>query len=358
MTSPLAEIIRSEIVAAGGAISFARYMELALYHPEFGYYEQSPANVGRSGDFYTSVSVGPLFGELLAFHFVHRLLDRCERPFEIVEAGAHDGRLASDILSAIRRFAPEKAASVRYVLVEPSARRQSWQRETLKEFGDQVAWLSQLPETINGVVLSNELLDAFPLERWRWNSADRRWIEQGVGSSPDGFEWKSLPTGQPADLDIPEELARVLPDGFTRERCPSALNWWASAARSLRTGWLLAFDYALAAEEFLQPSRAGGTLRGYRNHRFADDLLGSPGEIDLTAHVNFSAVRETGEAAGLSTFYDGAQASFLMNIFGDTLNAADRFGVWTPARTRAFQTLTHPQHLGRSFRVLMQGRGV
>lgn len=358
MTSPLAQIIRSEIGAAGGAISFARYMELALYHPEFGYYEQSPANVGRGGDFYTSVSIGPLFGELLAFHIARQLAPRLGTPFEIVESGAHDGRLAFDILSAIDRFAPEHAGAILYTIIDPSPHRRSWQQETLKGLGERVRWVDQIPAPIRGLVLSNELLDAFPVERWRWNTSGRRWIEQGVARTETGFGWHPLPTAQPADLQVPEELAEVLPDGFFRERCPAALDWWATAAAALQAGSLLTFDYALTADEFLHPSRANGTLRGYRNHRFADDPLDSPGEIDLTAHVNFTAVRETGEGCGLLTAFDGSQALFLMNIFRDTLNAADCFGVWTPARTRAFQTLTHPQHLGRSFRVLMQSRDV
>ena len=358
--------MRGEISAAGGAIPFARYMALALYKPGLGYYERSERVVGRGGDFITSVSVGPLFGELLARWIldvvpgVHGLADG---PVEIIEAGAHDGRLAEDILGAIERLGGADAARFGYRILEPSPVRQSWQAARLARFGDRVRWSPSMPGRdtgvpgLRGVILSNELLDAFPVERWRWSADRGRWVEQGVAWRQDRFEWVPLPTPPPPGWELPRELEAVLPEGFVRERSPAAVDWWANAARSLEAGCLLAIDYGLDAEEFLVPHRAEGTLRAYHRHRVGGDLLASPGEVDLTAHVDFSAIAGAGEREGLTTWCRQSQSRFLLGILESTRRSPSGFPEWTQARVRAFQTLTHPEHFGRSFRVLAQGRG-
>ena len=143
--------------------------------------------------------------------------------------------------------------------------------------------------------------------------------------------------------------------GYTIEISPAAENWWREAAGVLAHGKLLAIDYGLTAGEIFSPARTGGTLRAYFRHHATDDLLANPGEQDLTAHVNFSAIQKTGEDAGLVTEFFGSQAKFLVEIMA----AAEKnssLGTWTPGRTRQFQTLTHPEHLGRAFRVLVQAR--
>ena len=356
-SSVLSERIREEIATAGGAIPFHRFMERALYEPGLGYYERDPGNVGRAGDFYTSVSVGPLFGELLAFHLASRLARLAEDgPVSIVEVGAHGGQLAADLLDALDRLAPSLAPRIGYQVVEPSETRRTWQARALERFGERVQWQTTLPGNVRGVILSNELLDAFPLRRGRWRKASRRWAEQGVRWTGTRFDWVDLPGPAPVEWALPEALAEVLPEGFAHEDCPGAENWWRLAAGSLREGILLTCDYGHATDGLPDPNRPEGSLRGYRRHRHVEDLLESPGEVDLTAHVDFSRIRQAGEAAGLTTVMDGTQAVFLTEIFRETLNAPERFGVWTPARVRSFQTLTHPQHLGRAFRTLVQER--
>ena len=349
--------VREEIAASGGAIPFERYMERALYEPELGYYERSPANVGREGDFYTSVSVGPLFGELLAFHLFPRLETLAQGgPVELVEAGAHDGKLAADLLGALDRFAPTLADRLTYRIVEPSGRRRCWQREHLARFAPRVTWSEALPSAFRGFLVANELLDAFPLERWRWRATTGRWVKQGVVVDGAGFAWADLGDPQPVAWELPAELAEVLPDGFVREACPGSTAWWRRAAEAVTEGGLLTFDYGSPLIAGIDPMRPEGTLRGYRAHRFADSVLEAPGEVDLTAHVDFTPVREAGEAAGLRTDFDGSQSGFLAGLVEGTLAEEDRFGAWDPKRVRAFQTLTHPQHLGRSFRALFQVR--
>ena len=356
----LVERIRTAITAAGGAISFAQYMAMALYEPKVGYYEQTPRVVGRGGDFATSVSVGSLFGELVA-HWIEREVGALETlasgPLEIVEAGAHDGRWAEDILSALTQGSDLNRERFRYRIVEPSATRQTWQRERLARFGDRVVWSETLPTEVRGGIVSNELLDAFPVERWRWNTSQRRWVEQGVGWTGERFDWTALPTPAPVEWELPEEVQSVLPEGFVRERSPAAVAWWEQAAMALREGCLITFDYGLEAEEFLTPGRSAGTLRAYRQHRVSDDLLSSPGEVDLTAHVDFSAIAEAGLRQGLVTWHRERQSRFLMRILESTQRNPGGFPEWNTPRVRAFQTLTHPEHFGRGFRVLAQGRG-
>jgi SAM-dependent MidA family methyltransferase len=448
--------ILKEAMARDGVISFARFMELALYCPNFGYYERMEGAPGQKGDFYTSVSVGPLFGELLAAQFADWLKASAEsgarsaefsasseehamgrdRSLQILEAGAHDGRLAADILRWLTAHEPELSKQVEYWILEPSAMRRKTQEATLGKFAGRVRWFGswrEVPaEGVRGVIFANELLDAMPVHRLGWDAAKREWFEWGVTmrgddlpnllwslkpispavSSPsppvgervgmrgyqppavhgEEFVWARmefaiqgragapLPAANVLDafglsgsgvsnadnstsapgnfaLRTPHsELLKVLPDGFTTEICPAATEWWRAAARALKAGKLMTFDYGLAAEQFFTPERREGTLRAYYRHHQSNDLLARPGEQDLTAQVNFTAISAAGESEGLNTETLTCQGQFLVGVVGK--NCCDQPAVkeWTPSRVRQFQTLTHPEHLGRAFRVLVQGR--
>lgn len=352
----LAGLIRAEMDRAGGSVPFARFMELALYAPGLGYYEH--ATVGRKGDFYTSVSVGPLFGELMALQGV-LWLEEVEEPVW-VEAGAHDGRFAADFLGWMRAHAPALYGRMRYRIVEPSVRRRGWQQQTLKEHGEIVEWVDAVAP-FSGVLFGNELLDAFPVERFGWERATGTWFRWGVQAVDAGFGWCRLPAGpieQTPLAGLPAALLEVLPDGYTVECSPMAEQWWGNAAAALRRGRLVTLDYGYEAAERFRPERTRGTLRGFRAHRFVDNVLADPGCVDLTAHVDFGRIAEVGERAGLTSELLETQRRFLTGIMAQTLepgSGAD-FGEWTPSRVRQFQTLTHPQHLGHSFRVLVQRR--
>ncbi len=344
-------------IPAGGAIPFARFMELALYAPGHGYYEKSLNQIGRRGDFITSVSVGPLFGELLAFQFSRWLapLQEPGQPLQIVEAGAHTGQLAADVLAALRASSPTLHQSLQYWIVEPSPARREVQQAQLAAF-DNVRWfaeLAALPSPVRGVIFSNELLDAFPVHPCAWNSSRRRWEERGVALDGDAFTWTQLPEPSLPPPDFPEALLDVLPDGYTVELAPSATRWWREAAMALSHGRLMTIDYGGVLEELLNPGRTRGTLRAYSRHRVSGDVLADPGEQDLTAHVNFTEVRSAGEAAGLQTEAFTTQGRFLTLIARELWTER---GSWPPEQVRQFQTLTHPEHLGRPFRVLVQSR--
>lgn len=364
----LSEIIRAE-AAANGVLPFARFMELALYCPDSGYYETQKDIVGRRGDFFTSASTGELFGELLAFQFAGWLeeLRSAECGVRIVEAGAHDGRLAKDILNWLQRRRPKLFSEIEYCILEPSARRQEWQQETLKHFAPRLRWVAGFEnlkfKTQNskpaGIIFSNELLDAMPVHRYGWDAKNKKWFEWGVAVEGGKFVWakiqQSVADSPSSIFHLPSSLLDVLPDNYTIETSPAAEKWWRAAAGILAHGKLLAIDYGLTADELLSPARTNGTLRAYFRHHASDDVLTNVGEQDLTAHINFSAIQKAGEVAGLKTDMFVTQTQFLTQILERTL-ADKSFGGWTSARTRQFQTLTHPEHLGRAFRVLVQSR--
>lgn len=416
-----AQIIAAEIKNRG-IIPFARFMELALYCPVYGFYEAEGDKIGRGGDFYTSVSVGPVFGQLLACQ-IAQWRQGCPGPQTIVEAGAHRGDLTRDILRWLRDFEPDLFARTVYLIVEPSPMRKSWQEATLREFAGHVQWATTLDDlaatpqspqvppcgtpgspgragspAIQGVILSNELLDAMPVHRFGWDAAAQQWYEWGVTLDKKGFAWAPLDLGKPVPLEPPqpvpkhqppaehdwaaallsaltdaagrgehclvpgeawreaEELFSVLPDGFVVEVCPAARRWWSQAAELLQHGHLLTFDYGCLAHDLFVPERTGGTLRAFRRHTASSDLLINPGDQDLTAHVNFSEIQSAGEAAGLHTEAFTTQEQFLTKLVANAWPKANAFGAETKSWTRQFQTLTNPQHLGRAFRVLIQRR--
>ena len=256
-------LIRQEI-RSHGPISLARFMELALYCPNLGYYERPESRIGKAGDYYTSMSVGPLFGELLAFQFAD-WVEAIPGPMQLVEAGAHDGRLASDILSWLKANRPALWPRLEYWIVEPSPNRQKWQQQTLNEFAAKVRWFAEFPDAVTGVIFCNELLDALPFQRFGWDAKMQSWFEWRIDEN---FTWvgRGAPAEPPSGFEIPPELLAVLPDGFTLEVSSVAAEWWQTAAKSLQRGKLLAIDYFLTVDELLRPERVHGTARAYHAH--------------------------------------------------------------------------------------------
>ena len=347
-------------------------MELALYHPAHGYYEQSNSAIGRGGDFFTSVSVGDLFGKLLAFQFAEWLppeetVFAGSRSCQIVEAGAHDGRLAFDILDFFTAHRQALLERMEYWIIEPSARRRKQQLETLKPFAAKVSWFegwNQVPDGgVRGIIFANELLDAMPVHRLGWDAVRRQWFEWGVGMSEDRFVWVRMRECSSEKLagliDCPElsaEVERILSDGFIVETCPPAVEWWSQAAKALSSGRLLTLDYGQEARGLIRPERTQGTLRAYWKHRATDNLLAHVGEQDLTADVNFDAIRRAGEAVGLRTEVISEQGRFLTRVAETIWRGRKPFPPWTKKWTRQFRTLTHPAQMGEVFRVLVQSR--
>jgi SAM-dependent MidA family methyltransferase len=255
---------------------------------------------------------------------------------------------------------------VDYWSVENSLTRQAWQQQTLSAHSGRLNWvksMAELPRNLNGVFYSNELLDAFPVVRVVWHASKSQWVEMGVGLQGDEWDWVPF---RPVALEtvsgwlalpLPPELLAVFPDGFTLDLIPEAARWWSEAAGTLRRGYLVAFDYGAEADELVSPRYARGTLRGYCRQRVVDRVLATPGEIDLTAHVNWTALNAAGVGQGLRTEFSGTQRQFLTEILTRRIQETGAGGLgWGPGEVRQFQTLTHPEHLGRAFRVLVQRR--
>jgi SAM-dependent MidA family methyltransferase len=329
-------------------------MEAALYHPEHGYYASGRAAIGRQGDFFTSVSVGPLFGRLLARQFIE-MWERLEKPspFTIVEQGAHDGTLASDVLAALSDYSPGCYDALAYVIVEPLAALRAKQERALASY-PQVTWASSLEALAPccGVFFSNELLDAFPFHVVRWSAANEAWSEMLVDWHTDQFVWT---TGPLSSADLSERLARLthpLPDGYTTEIRIEPDHWITQCADRLQQGWLLAIDYGYPREEYFRPERINGTRSGYAQHRRVDDLLAAPGACDLTAHVEFTSLIETAAACGftLTAFTD--QHRFAAGLARLHFPDTDEMTPQRERDLRAFKTLMHPEMLGAAFKVV------
>lgn len=352
------------------SISFADYMEICLYDPEAGYYAHPTGRpIGREGDFFTSVSVGATYGYLLSLALLERWRDDLGRPdrLVVVEQGAHDGRLAGDILAGL---AERRAAGipgpgqVRYVVHEPDpGRRQSlenasrqWSHPYPGDFVLEVVGDGPAQPFESGVYLCNELLDAFPVHCIRWQSG--RWVECRVGLVGDGvLGW--VESAIAAESDLAEAVVVIptdrLPDGYTTELCLGYEPWVAQVVRWFRRGLWWIVDYGFEAADFYDPARTEGTLRGYRDHRRTDDPFEAPGETDLTTDVDFTRLDRAAcrhrlrrrQFTDQHHFLIAAAAPWLLEIEsgGAEKLAAER------QRLRQFQTLTHPGLMGRAFKI-------
>jgi SAM-dependent MidA family methyltransferase len=344
----LTQLIHKEI-RRNGVISFEQFMERALYEPGLGYYE-TQREVGKKGDFFTSVSVGTLFGELLAFQFA-KWLEAIDGSIQLIEVGAHNGQLSSDILNALKQWHPITYENVSMIIVEPSNQHEQWQAEALAEHKGKVKWRDQIPEKFKGIFFCNELLDAFPVQRLGWDADGKTWFKWGVASRGRRFSWQRM-----ENLPVRFGFEEVIPDGYVTVQSSRSEVFWARVSGALSEGRIMTVDYGLESDAFFDPPRENGTLRAYYRHQITDDLLARVGEQDLTTSVNFSNLRKAGKSAGLKSEPMLTQEQFLIGIFEQTLKQHGRFPEWTAKRRRQFQTLIHPEHLGRQFRVLQQLR--
>jgi SAM-dependent MidA family methyltransferase len=313
---PLADRLRAR-VEAEGALTFRDWMCAALYDEHGGYYRRRDlARWGRAGDYRTSPERTPLFAATFARYFA-KLFDELGRPpsFHLVEAGGGAGHFAEGVLRALERDAPAAFNALRYVFDEAGEDARLRAARRLSRFGARVEFrrveeLETPPAAC--VVFSNELLDALPVHRVRVRGGRLRELFVGPGAAG-GFAWVER---EPSTPRLAEHFARAgvtLEEGQAAEVCLDAGEWVARAARLAERGFLVTVDYgAEAAELYGAPHRREGTLRAFRGHAFADDVLARPGEQDLTATVNWTQVREAGERAGLRTVLFERQDAFLL----------------------------------------------
>ena len=340
-------------IRARGPVPFAWFMEQALYHPAHGYYSSGRCAIGRHGDYFTSVSVGPLFGQLLAAQFAE-IWERLERPndFVIVEQGAHQGEFATDVLETLRESNPKFFAQLRYRIIEPFALLRQRQEGVLRQFGDQVQWVESLEtmEPFCGVHFSNELLDAMPVHLLvaTGEREECRWRERLVERTSCGFTFVERPVTDPRLRARLRQIPPAPAPGYETEINLAALEWIATLARRLRRGAVLVADYGLPREEFYAPSRRGGTLQCYAEHRVLPSLLENVGEADLTTHVEWTSLAEEAQECGLRVAGFTDQHHFLTGL----LSTHPELALAAADRSRALQTLIHPELLGTKFQFL------
>jgi SAM-dependent MidA family methyltransferase len=325
----LAEQIKSHIEAQGGWISFARYMELALQ----AYYGRDDRQFGAQGDFVTAPELGSLFGRTLA-----RPLRELDGP--ILELGAGSGALAETILGELER---------EYFILETSAALRSRQSARL---GAKVKFLDRLPEKFRGMVIANEVVDAMPVHAVGWRSSGI--VERGVCSS---LTWEELPaTGtvleQAESIDVPVP--------YDSEIGLAGQAWMRTLAEALEEGAIFVIDYGFARREYYHPQRSMGTLMCHARHRAHGDPFERPGEQDITAHVDFSALARAAREGGLEVLGYCTQAQFLVNCgITEVLAQANLEAAlhYAPLASEA-QILLSPAEMGELFKVLAVGRGV
>lgn len=350
----LSQLIADDIAVSGGWIPFSRYMQLALYVPQLGYYSGGSQKFGMAGDFVTAPEISPVFARVLARQLA-QLLPDCGNT--VYEFGAGSGALAADLLLALDQLG---SLPDQYCIVELSADLVDRQRSCLKDYCPQwierVNWLTSLPDCIDGVVIGNEVLDAMPCELIYWQST--RPQQRGVIVKDHQFTWQDRPIQNPNLLSLAQS---VVPDGdYLSEINLVQPAFIATLGQKLHKGALLFIDYGFPRHEYYHPQRHMGTLIGhYRQHTIQDPFF-MPGLTDLTSHVDFTAIAEAGLNAALDLIGYTSQAQFLINC-GITDVLADIAPVGHPDYLRAaaaVQQLISSAEMGELFKVIGFGRGV
>jgi SAM-dependent MidA family methyltransferase len=358
----LQTVIRDEIVAANGLITFARFMELALYAPGLGYYAAGARKFGEAGDFVTAPEISPLFSQCLA--------QQCQQVLQtigggdILEFGAGTGAMASDVLLELERL---NALPGHYFILELSADLQQRQQETLRRRAphlfERIEWLSVLPAPgFKGVILANEVVDAMPVHLIRFEGEEAR--EGFVSWEDERFVWRdgppSTPELQQCITTLQQSLdAETFCTGYTTEINLAQRGWISSLAELLEQGVALIIDYGFPRHEYYHPERACGTLMCHYRHRAHCDPLILAGLQDITAHVDFTALAEAALESGLEVLGYTGQAQFLLATgLGERLAAVDQNDTRRYLEiTQQVKKLTLPNEMGELFKVLALGRG-
>ncbi|MDP9097746.1 MAG: SAM-dependent methyltransferase [Verrucomicrobiota bacterium] len=348
----LVDYIR-ETIRQRGPVTFDWFMEQALYYPEFGYYSSGKCAIGRRGDYFTNVSVGPLFGRLLAAQFAE-MWEILGRPgnFTIVEQGAHHGEFAGDVLHEARVRTPDFFSALCHCVVEPFPILEARQREKLRAFSEKVTWRKSLAdlEPFTGVHFSNELLDSMPV-RLIERESNEDWTERLVDSVGDDFTFVTRPV---TDEKLRGRLGNLPRSGgetrYETEVNLVALDWIEEVAHKLTRGFVLAVDYGYPRAEFYAAERTTGTLRCRAEHRAISSPLEEIGRADITAHVDWTSIAERGEATGLKLIGFTDQYHFITGLLTRHLPQE--------SERRALQTLLHPELLGTRFQCLALGKNV
>jgi len=361
----LQAMIREQVAAAGGAIPFWRFMELALYAPGLGYYSAGATKFGAAGDFVTAPELGPLFAECVANAVAPALRD-CGPGARFLEVGAGSGRFAAD---AIAQLLELEAMPARYAILEPSADLRERQRALLAQtlpadaFA-RVDWLDgPMPDDWNGVLFANEVLDALPTPRFAVQGGEI--FEEHVAIDGDGLRRIDRPADAllaAAVRHVESQLDAPFADGHRAELLPQLPYWLQAVSGGMRSGAMLFIDYGYPRREYYDPRRRDGTLRAFHRHRMVEDVFARVGLQDITASVDFTALAEAGTGAGFELAGYCSQASFLIgNGLEQRLAAHEARAPDEAARYALRQqakALTIPGGMGERFQVMGFARDV
>lgn len=360
-----------ERIRGHGPLTTAEFMDLALYHPTLGYYSRTPHRTGRTGDFYTSVDVGPQFGALLAAQIddMYRLLaETGASVFDLVEVGAGNGQLARDLLDAAESTYPGLYSDIRLTLVETSAAARDVQPDTLgRHWARLASSAATMPHQVTGTILANELLDALPTHAVSMTTDGLREIY--VDFVGNRFVERTGPPSSPALADYLSRLDVALVPGWRGEINLAAVEWVRTAARRLERGFVILIDYGHPAETLYSQRHGAGTLTTFHRHLIGtvgDDphqpdgpaWLAHPGERDITAHVDLTSVRAAAEAEGLELLGLLDQSHFLLGLGALDDPDIGAAGADALKRRLALKTLLVPGGLGSTHSVLLLGKAV
>ncbi len=344
----LATYIQNRIIQNNGWISFAEFMQMALYAPDLGYYSGGAKKFGIGGDFVTAPEISPLFAQTLAQQAAQVL---AETKGSILELGAGTGRLAADLLLALQAL---EQLPVQYCILEVSAHLRQIQLETLREIlppdvMQRVVWLDSLPQDFVGMIVGNEVLDAIPVHLI--HNTVQGLCERGVAFDG-GFIWQDESLNNGNLHEVASALA--LPTGYLTEVCPAATGLIASLAQALQCGVIIMLDYGFAAREYYHPQRNSGTLMCHYQHYAHPEPLLNVGLQDITAHVDFTSIAHAGVNNGLEFSGFCSQAGFLMNCGILELMSKvspQNMAEYAPLAAAA-QKLLSPAEMGDLFKVI------
>lgn len=355
------ERIAAEIAAAGGWLGFERFMDLALYAPGLGYYSAGTRKFGADGDFTTAPELSGLFGTCVAGQCAQVLAGLAGG--SILEIGAGSGRLAGDVLAELERAGQ---LPQRYWILDVSAdlreRQRRYLQQRLPHLAGRIEWLDAPPQAeFDGLILANEVLDALPVTRFRWGSAQVQ--ELGVAAESGRFVWSARTAGATLAADsraLQEAAGAAWPEGYVSEYCPRLAAWTASVTRPLRAGAVLWFDYGLPRAQYYLAERQDGTLLCHFRQRAHADPFRCPGLEDITAWVDFTRLAEAGTAAGFSVAGYTTQSYFLAGAGIDRAMrvAADGDDNKSARLAQEARQLLLPGEMGERFKAMLWSRGL
>jgi SAM-dependent MidA family methyltransferase len=356
----LDQVIEQRIKNAGGFLPFDAFMQAALYEPGLGYYE-SKTIFGAKGDFVTAADLGPWlslgFSDLIFWAW--QQMGEPEQ-WTLLEQGSGSGKLLVSTLNLISQFSMQPPT--RIISVEQSAQLRDRQRKLFARRGIEIELVSSLAEIEpleNVIALSNELPDAFPVRCFRWK--ENQFFERGVVSGPNGFDWQDADQPLVDGPEIAKALLDAMPDGYFSEWNPNLAGWQQDLSAVVQSGFVFCVDYGYSQQEYYRPGRVEGSLLAHVRQQVNEDVLAGPGEQDITAHIDFTALKQAGEAVGFESLLWMSQGGWLaqspsVQAFVQSLaGLQDKDSMHLMAHAKR---MLMPFGMGELFKLLVQSKGL